>query len=110
MNHPAGRIGRRLTLRVADVMLTGRASMPLVRLLPALANTGTRAPDAAQLQRQNLSDGVWSRCCRCSDHQGHIQCCLTWSGLLCHDKLMSISLCSHSRVVFIASAAAVVLW
>ena len=33
MNHPAGRIGRRLTLRVADVMLTGHTLMPLVCLL-----------------------------------------------------------------------------
>jgi hypothetical protein len=28
MNHPAGRIGKRLILRVADVMLTG-SSLPL---------------------------------------------------------------------------------
>lgn len=28
MNHPAGRIGKRLMLRVADVMLTG-AALPL---------------------------------------------------------------------------------
>lgn len=29
-NHPAGRIGKRLTLRVADLMLSG-AALPLVR-------------------------------------------------------------------------------
>ena len=29
MNHPAGRIGKRLILRVRDVMLTG-ASLPLI--------------------------------------------------------------------------------
>lgn len=30
-NHPAGRIGKRLTLRVADLMLSG-AALPVVRL------------------------------------------------------------------------------
>ena len=33
MNHPAGRIGRRLTLRVADVMLSESSSLPLVRIM-----------------------------------------------------------------------------
>ena len=30
MNHPAGRIGKRLMLRVSDLMLTGR-DLPLAR-------------------------------------------------------------------------------
>lgn len=38
MNHPAGRIGRRLVLRVADVMLATPEALPLV--LPCSLSAG----------------------------------------------------------------------
>ena len=47
MNHPAGRIGRRLTLRVADVMLSGRSFMPLVRPSACLNQSTTHFQHSA---------------------------------------------------------------
>ena len=43
MNHPAGRIGKRLTLRVADVMLAGPDALPLVSSPVTVSLRGLRS-------------------------------------------------------------------
>ena len=57
MNHPAGRIGKRLILKVHDVMLTG-SSLPLIGPDVLIMEVS-----ASRLQLASLS------CC-CSMHQG----------------------------------------